>query len=96
MRRILENYFSILGKNRDDILISKFETHEEKDICRSLLSWINEGSHTLPDDMYIELPDGMITKYLKVFKDIFMLTDNIGHYNMMMGIGEENTEEIEA
>jgi wobble nucleotide-excising tRNase len=89
MRRILENYFSILGKNRDDILMGKFDNQEERDICRSLLSWVNEGSHTLPDDLYIELPEGIITNYLKVFQDIFRLTENIGHYNMMMGISEE-------
>ena len=89
MRRILENFFSILGSKRDDILIGKFEIQEEREICRSLLSWINEGSHTLPDDLYIEAPDGTIMKYLKVFKDIFKHTENIGHYNMMMGINRE-------
>lgn len=96
LRRILENYFSILGSKRDDVLINKFSTQEEKEICRSLLSWANEGSHTLPDDLFIEAPDGTITKYLEVFKNIFSHTENIGHYNMMMGIGEEITEEIEA
>ncbi|MBF0477999.1 MAG: AAA family ATPase [Candidatus Omnitrophica bacterium] len=89
MRRILENFFSILGSKRDDFLINNFTTQEEKEICRSLLSWINEGSHTLPDDLYVEAPDGIISKYLKVFKDIFKLTKNIGHYNMMMGISDE-------
>jgi wobble nucleotide-excising tRNase len=89
MRRILENFFSILGSKRDDILIGKFEIQEEREICRSLLSWVNEGSHTLPDDLYIEAPDGTIVKYLKVFKDIFKYTENIGHYNMMMGISSE-------
>jgi len=88
MRRILENFFSILGNKRDDYLIGKFETQEEREICRSLLSWINEGSHTLPDDLYIEAPDGTIVKYLKVFEGIFKHTENIGHYNLMMGISE--------
>lgn len=89
MRRILENFFSILGNKRDDFLIGKFEIQEEREICRSLLSWVNEGSHTLPDDLYIEAPDGTIVKYLKVFQDIFKHTENIGHYNMMMGITNE-------
>jgi wobble nucleotide-excising tRNase len=89
MRRILENFFGILGSKRDDILIGKFEIQEEREICRSLLSWINEGSHTLPDDLYIEAPDGTIVKYLKVFQDIFIHTENIGHYNMMMNISGE-------
>jgi wobble nucleotide-excising tRNase len=92
LRRILENYFSILGSKRDDVLINKFENQEEREICRSLLSWANEGSHTLPDDLFIEAPDGTITKYLDVFKDIFKHTENSGHYNMMMNITiTENT-----
>lgn len=85
MRRILENFFSILGNKREDFLISNFESQEERNICRSLLSWVNEGSHTLPDDLFIEAPDGTIVKYLKVFENIFTLTENKGHYNMMMG-----------
>ncbi|OXA85919.1 AAA family ATPase [Flavobacterium hercynium] len=88
LRRILENYFSILGSKRDDVLINKFLNQEEREICRSLLSWANEGSHTLPDDLFIEAPDGTITKYLDVFKHIFIHTENIGHYNMMMNISE--------
>lgn len=91
LRRILETYFSILGNKRDDVLINKFSTPEERDICRSLLSWVNEGSHTLPDDLFIEAPDGAIIKYLEVFRNIFDHTGNGGHYNMMMGI-EEGTE----
>jgi wobble nucleotide-excising tRNase len=86
LRRILESYFNILGNKRDDVLIGKFSTQEEREICRSLLSWVNEGSHTLSDDLFVEAPDGTITKYLEVFKNIFVYTENIGHYNMMMGI----------
>ncbi|MFZ2284631.1 MAG: AAA family ATPase [Lutibacter sp.] len=93
MRRIIENYFSILGNRRDDFLIGQFSSKEEKEICRSLMSWANEGSHTMPDDLFIEAPDGTITKYLKVFKAIFKHTENIGHYNMMMEISEELNEE---
>ncbi len=89
MRRILENFYSILGNKRDDFLINKFESREEKDICRSLLSWTNEGSHTLPDDLYIEAPDDTIIKYIDVFKKIFYHTENKGHYLMMMGIEDE-------
>lgn len=89
MRRIIENYYSILGNRRDDFLLSKFTSKEEKEICRSLMSWTNEGSHTMPDDLYIESPDNTISKYLEVFREIFVHTENIGHYNMMMEIEEE-------
>ena len=93
MRRIIENYFSILGNRRDDFLIGQFTSKEEKEICRSLMSWTNEGSHTMPDDLFIESPDGTIAKYLEVFKEIFRHTENAGHYNMMMEISEDIQEE---
>ncbi len=86
MRRIIENYFKILGKYGDDELIQKFPNKEEKEICRSLICWINDGSHSIADDLFIELQDDSIDKYLKVFEDIFVLTDHKGHYDMMMGI----------
>lgn len=92
LRRVLENYFSILGNKRDDVLINKFPNQEEREICRSLLSWSNEGSHTLPDDLFIEAPDGTISKYLEVFKNIFVHTENKGHYNMMMQIADAEDE----
>lgn len=93
MRRIIENYFSILGNRRDDYLLGKFSSKEEKEICRSLMSWTNEGSHTMPDDLFIEAPDGTISKYLNVFREIFTYTQNAGHYNMMMEISEDSEEE---
>ncbi len=89
MRRIIENYFKLLGKYGDDDLILKFETKEEQEICRSLISWINDGSHSVSDDLYIELQDRTIESYKKVFKDIFVMTNHEGHYNMMMNIVEE-------
>ncbi len=92
MRRIIENYFRILGKYRDDKLIGKFESKEEQDICRALISWINDGSHSVNDDLYIEYQDETIENYKKVFKAIFEKTNHIEHYKMMME--EEVLEEI--
>ena len=86
MRRIIENYFKLLGKYGDDKLIEKFTTKEEKEICKSLISWINDGSHSIHDDLFIEAPMQTIETYKSVFKDIFEKTNHIAHYNMMMGI----------
>jgi len=94
MRRIIENYFKLLGKYGDDDLIKKFETKEEQEICRSLISWINDGSHSINDDLYVELQDRTIENYKKVFKDIFKKTNHLGHYNMMIGIVDEINPEI--
>jgi wobble nucleotide-excising tRNase len=91
MRRIIENYFKILGKYGDDELIAKFSSREEQEICRSLICWINDGSHSISDDLYVETPNETINKYSKVFEDIFVLTDHKGHYDMMMGIETESS-----
>jgi len=91
MRRIIENYFKLLGKYGDDDLILKFTTKEEQEICRSLIAWINDGSHSINDDLYVELQDRTIESYKKVFKDIFVLTDHEGHYKMMMNVKDAET-----
>ncbi|MCY1636393.1 AAA family ATPase [Marinifilum sp. D737] len=92
MRRIIENYFKLLGRYKDNDLIQKFETVEEQSICRSLLCWINDGSHSMPDDLFLEHPEDTSQKYLNVFRRIFEETNHIEHYKMMMG--EELKEEF--
>lgn len=85
MRRILENYFSILGKTKDDTIVDSFSTIEEKMICRSLLSWINDSSHTIPDDLYIDSYTDSIDRYKQIFKEVFFKMGHEAHYKMMMG-----------
>lgn len=85
MRRIIEYYFKILGKFRDDELIDFFTDAEEKQICRSLICWINDGSHAIPDDLYVEHQEDLTDKYLSVFERIFEKTNHKEHYQMMMG-----------
>ncbi len=90
MRRIIENYFGMLGGKRDDILVKKFENTEDKIIAKSLLFWINDGSHSIPDDLFIDSYTDAIPRYKDVFRGIFEKSGNIAHYNMMMGISDEN------
>ena len=89
MRRILETYFKTLGGYKDDDILNKFENPQEKEICRSLVYWINDGSHCIPDDLYIEQETGMIDKYMNVFYLIFNRLGHINHYNMMMKIDDK-------
>lgn len=84
MRRIIENYFGIFGKKVDDTIIDSFNTTEEKIICRSLISWINDGSHSISDDFYIDSYTDSVERYKLVFKDIFVKMGHEAHYNMMM------------
>ena len=83
MRRILENYFKILGGMDPNDICEKFEGRN-KLICRSLFSWINAGSHSTHDDLFISVDDSSIDWYLEVFKQIFYKTKHEAHYRMMM------------
>lgn len=84
MRRIIENYFGMLGKRVDSMIVESFSTIEEKNICRSLISWINDGSHSIPDDLYIDSYTDSVERYKTVFKQIFVKMDHEAHYDMMM------------
>ncbi|WP_054940738.1 AAA family ATPase [Paenibacillus ihuae] len=87
IRRIIENYFKIYGNYSDQDIIDKFD-EDEKVICKSLISWANDGSHFAGDDLYIEHPMDTVSKYLRVFEKIFVVTHHHAHYKMMMGIEE--------
>ena len=84
LRRILENYFKILGGVDLNDLNAKFDG-QEKLICKSLISWVNDGSHFSHDDLYVSISDSMIEPYLNVFREIFKKSDHMAHYKMMMG-----------
>lgn len=74
----------MLGKRVDSMIVESFSTIEEKNICRSLISWINDGSHSIPDDLYIDSYTDSVERYKTVFKQIFVKMDHEAHYDMMM------------
>ncbi|MDR2914263.1 MAG: AAA family ATPase [Tannerella sp.] len=93
MRRILETYFKTMGRFTDDSIINSFDDKYEKEICRSLLCWVNDGSHCISDDLHVEFPDAINSKFADVFKSVFQNMGHIEHYNMMMGIEAESEKE---
>jgi hypothetical protein len=84
LRRILENYFKILGGIDLQDLWEHFDG-EEAVHCKSLISWVNDGSHFAHDDLYVVIDEPMVSNYLKVFFKIFKQTKHMPHYQMMMG-----------
>ena len=86
MRRIIENYFGMLGGAKEDYVVERFETIEEQMICRSLFHWINDGSHSIPDDLFFDNQTASIDRYKEVFRRIFVVTNHQAHYDMMMGL----------
>jgi len=84
LRRILENYFKILGGIDLVSLCTMFEGRDRL-ICKSLCSWIHDGSHYAHDDFFVAIDDAMVDAYLEVFKKIFEKSGHIAHYRMMTG-----------
>lgn len=85
LRRILENYFTMWGGMGKDEICELFDGRE-KLICQSLFSWVNDGSHSIHDDLYINHGEQTNEVYLRVFRSIFDEAGQIGHYNMMTGL----------
>lgn len=83
MRRILEHYFKILGGVDFDELCEKFDGRD-KVVCRSLLSWVNDGSHFSHDDVHFAFGPDAIDDQLAIFKKIFEQAEHSAHYEMMI------------
>lgn len=88
MRRIIENYFGMLGTEKDGILVDCFAEPEDQKIARSLIAWLNDGSHSIPDDLYIDSYTDAVPKYKDVFRRMFYESGHKAHYDMMMKIHE--------
>jgi len=91
LRRILENYFKILGGVDVSNLPLQFEGNDRL-VCRSLVSWIHDGSHSIHEDVCVALGDGQVEAYLQIFKEIFRKTQHEAHYLMMMGEPQTSAE----
>lgn len=93
MRRILEQYFHTIGNgspnNNNKELINSFD---EKDrlLVKSLLSYINDGSHTIMDGLYIIPDENLNQTAFRVFRQIFEELGHINHYKMMMQEDDES------
>lgn len=96
MRRIIENYFKILGSMGDDDILSKFTCPNEQLICKSLICWVNDGSHCIPDDLFIDGQFASIDEYNKIFEAVFEKTGHISHYNMMMRNTDSDLSRVAA
>lgn len=92
LRRIVENYFKILGNVDPDTISAKFEG-KEKLICKSLFSWVNDGSHSVLDDLYLSIDGNAVAIYLTVFQQIFEKCGHSAHYSMMMQVVDSATQQ---
>lgn len=84
LRRILETYFKVLGGVDDPAIVANFEGDDQL-ICRTLFTWVNAGSHSIFDDLDYSPTPSTAESNLRVFRRIFEVQHQIGHYLMMMG-----------
>jgi wobble nucleotide-excising tRNase len=95
MRRILEYYFTVFGQfSNIKKLPDRFQTIEEQMICKSLISWVHDGSHDIADEIHVSDNDDAVMRFKDVFRAIFDSNGQLGHYNQMMGIEIEENKTI--
>lgn len=94
MRRIIENYFVVFGglTMKNVIDPAQYDDPDEFAVATSLASWYDEGSHDIYDDLYVEHPHILTSKYMDVFENLFVKLGHEAHFNMMMQI-EEGTQD---
>lgn len=86
MRRIMEYYFRLLiGVESYDDVRSKIDECDQI-MFDGLTNMLNSGSHSVFDPIDSNLDEDTIERYKEMFKRIFELTGNIGHYNSMMNL----------
>lgn len=95
MRRIVENYLIHLGGLKQNQIVAMFEGRDAQ-ICASLFSWINDGSHSAHDDLYVAIDENAVEGYLHVFKRLFEKTGQGAHYRMMMRVSEDDAEDVDC
>ena len=83
MRRIIEYYFKLLGGISQEALEAKFSGND-RIVFKSLFSWMNDGSHSIDDDLHYQVVDAEIETYKDVFRRIFVESNHTAHYEMMM------------
>ncbi len=87
MRRIIEYYYvGIGGYSKRKLIPDNFsDDPDELLIMSSLAKWVDEGSHTIDDDLYAEPLQDSGERYMEVFRRLFEKTGHLSHYKMMMG-----------
>lgn len=92
MRRIIQIYFNLTGARKDDEKLYAGLSFEDKIICRSLLTWANNFSHIVPDELSAPAA-GDEDNYLRIFEKIFKNLGQTAHLKMMQELIEQNKQD---
>lgn len=92
LRRILESYFRVMGGGIWDDEITPLLNVDEGHVFRALFRWVNDGSHSVIEDVYYSPSHISQDVYLQVFERIFVVTKHEAHYRMML-YGKKSLDE---
>ncbi len=87
MRRIMEHYFKIICA-LPDIPAPKGEYGEERK--NAWFSTVNDGSHSISDDLLGDVDEETYSKAFDTFKEIFIDSGNVGHLEAMLNLAKNN------
>lgn len=83
MRRIVEFYFKNIGGIDKRVIVEKVDP-SIRPACKSLLAWLDDGSHTGTWDLDFAPVGADNQTYLRAFQLLFQVAEHEKHYDMMM------------
>lgn len=88
MRNIIETYFvDNGGYNKRKLLAGAYAVRlEDKRTIEALGKWIDEGSHSIKDNLFSVDEEALRDRYMDAFKLLFETMGQEAHYKMMMRI----------
>ncbi|MCC8466724.1 AAA family ATPase [Photorhabdus bodei] len=93
MRNILEYYFSFSCKTEKlNEALGQLANSEIDINYKSFCRYMHRGSHSDSSNIN-NLGRASSDKYFEIFKEIFVKTDNLSHYNKMLGVKAEELSE---
>lgn len=88
MRKIIETYFiDNGGYNKHKLLAGAYVARlEDKRTIETLGKWIDEGSHSINDNLFSVDEETLYERYMDAFRLLFETMGQEAHYKMMMRI----------
>lgn len=83
----MEHYFKIICA-LPDIPAPKGEYGEERK--NAWFSTVNDGSHSISDDLLGDVDEETYSKAFDTFKEIFIDSGNVGHLEAMLNLAKNN------
>lgn len=82
----MEDYFRFLGDTTQayqESIEAHLEEPDKRRMARALFAWVNDGSHWVPDDLFVAPTQIEIEPYRRAFRELSCTLGHGAHYEMM-------------